>query len=169
MSGWRLKSRAFRSTVCSGTDQIRYQSSASLAFVSGIHKWPCGSPHKEPETRRCFHFMTSSWSIWKGNIIKSDSFGTLISVIQLFQNFAHSIQNDWLTCKGVTEQPNCCVCVWGDLRMDILNCPGNVYLWSFRYITASWTCQYSVTIIKIKIATLIIYVRSWSSHHSWEI
>ena len=26
-------------TVCSGTDQRKHQSSASLAFVSGIHRW----------------------------------------------------------------------------------------------------------------------------------
>ena len=27
------------STVCSGADQRKYQSSASLAFVGGIHRW----------------------------------------------------------------------------------------------------------------------------------
>ena len=33
------------SIVCSGTDQ-REQSSASLAFVGGIHRWQMDSPHK---------------------------------------------------------------------------------------------------------------------------
>ena len=32
------------STICSGTDQRKYQSSASLAFVRGIHRWPVNSP-----------------------------------------------------------------------------------------------------------------------------
>ena len=33
-------------TVCSGADQRKYQSSESLAFVRGIHRWPMNSPHK---------------------------------------------------------------------------------------------------------------------------
>ena len=34
------------STICSGTDQRKYQSSASLAFVRGIHWWLVTFPHK---------------------------------------------------------------------------------------------------------------------------
>ena len=33
-------------TVCSGADQRKLQSSASLTFVRGIHQWPVDSPHK---------------------------------------------------------------------------------------------------------------------------
>ena len=33
-------------TVCSGEDHRKHQSSASLAFVMGIHRWPVNSPHK---------------------------------------------------------------------------------------------------------------------------
>ena len=33
------------STVYSGADQRKHQSSASLAFVRGIHRWPVNSPH----------------------------------------------------------------------------------------------------------------------------
>ena len=39
-------------TVCSGADQ----SSASLAFVRGIHRWPVNSPYKGPVTRKMFTF-----------------------------------------------------------------------------------------------------------------
>ena len=39
------------STLCSGADQRRYQSSASLAFVGGIHRWPLNSSHTGPVTR----------------------------------------------------------------------------------------------------------------------
>ena len=49
------------STVYSGADQRKHQSSASLAFVRGIHRWPVNSPHKGPVTRKCFHLMASSW------------------------------------------------------------------------------------------------------------
>ena len=42
------------STLCSGADQRKHQSSASLAFVRGIHRWPVDSPHKGPVTRKMF-------------------------------------------------------------------------------------------------------------------
>ena len=44
------------STIHSGADQRSLQSSASLAFVRGIHLWPVNSPHKEPVTRKMFSF-----------------------------------------------------------------------------------------------------------------
>ena len=50
----------FYSTVCSGADQRKHQSSASLAFVMGIHQWPVNSPHKGPIKGKCVHLMTSS-------------------------------------------------------------------------------------------------------------
>ena len=48
------------STVYSGADQRKHQSTASLVFVWGIHRWPVNSPQKWPVTRKCFHLMTSS-------------------------------------------------------------------------------------------------------------
>ena len=44
------------STVYSGADQSKHQSSASLAFVWGIHRGPVDSPHKWPVTRKKFPF-----------------------------------------------------------------------------------------------------------------
>ena len=34
----------------------KHRSSASLAFVRGIHRWPVNSPHKGPVTRKMFPF-----------------------------------------------------------------------------------------------------------------
>ena len=42
--------------VCSGADQRKHQSSASLAFVRGIHRWPVNSPHKGPVMQKMFPF-----------------------------------------------------------------------------------------------------------------
>ena len=42
------------SSVYSGAE--KNQSSASLAFVRGIHRWPVNSPHKGPVTRQMFPF-----------------------------------------------------------------------------------------------------------------
>ena len=50
------------STVYSGADQRKHQSSASLAFVRGIHRWPVNSPQKGPVARKYFQLMTSSCS-----------------------------------------------------------------------------------------------------------
>ena len=44
------------STVFSGADQRKHQSSASLAFVRGIHRWSVNSPHKWPVTLKMFPF-----------------------------------------------------------------------------------------------------------------
>ena len=56
------------STVYSGADQRKHQSSASLAFVRGIHRWPVNSPHKWPVTRKIIPFDDA--------IMKANYFGT---------------------------------------------------------------------------------------------
>ena len=43
-------------TICSGEDQRKHQSSASLAFVREIHRWPVNSPHKEPVAEKMLPF-----------------------------------------------------------------------------------------------------------------
>ena len=52
------------STVYSGADQGKHESSASLAFVRGIHRGPVNSPHKWPVTRKM--------SIWWRHHVKLD-------------------------------------------------------------------------------------------------
>ena len=42
--------------ICSGAYQRKYQGSASLAFLRGIHRWPMDSPHKRPVTREMCPF-----------------------------------------------------------------------------------------------------------------
>ena len=44
------------STVYLDADQRKHQSSASLAFVRGIHRGPVNSPHKWTVTRKMFPF-----------------------------------------------------------------------------------------------------------------
>ena len=51
----------------SGADQRKLQSSTSLAFVRGIHRWPVNSPRKGPVTRKIFPFddVIMAWNgIW---------------------------------------------------------------------------------------------------------
>ena len=44
------------SSVYSGADQRKHQSSASRAFVRGNHRWLVNSPRKGPVTRKMFPF-----------------------------------------------------------------------------------------------------------------
>ena len=49
------------SIVYSGVDQRKHQSSASLAFVRGIHRDRWIPRTKGQKRGKCFHLMTSSW------------------------------------------------------------------------------------------------------------
>ena len=40
--------------ICAG--ERKHESSAPLAFVRGIHRWPVNSPHKGPVTQKMFTF-----------------------------------------------------------------------------------------------------------------
>ena len=54
---WRFKSPASRlitQLFIQRGHQRKHQSSASLAFARGIHRWPVDSPHKVPVTRKMF-------------------------------------------------------------------------------------------------------------------
>ena len=58
-------------TVYSGADQRKHQSSASLAFVRGIHRWRWIPRTKGQLRGKCFHLVTSSWPCRK--MPKADS------------------------------------------------------------------------------------------------
>ena len=58
------------SIIYSCADQRKHQTSASLAFVRGIHRWPVNFPHKGPVTRKMFPFddvimFVDSCSWWR--------------------------------------------------------------------------------------------------------
>ena len=52
----QISSLAIVYSTVSDADQRKHQSSASLAFVRGIHRGPVNSPHKWPVTRKMFPF-----------------------------------------------------------------------------------------------------------------
>ena len=57
-------------TVNTSTDQRKHQSSASLAFVRGIHRGPVNFPHKGPVTRKMFPF--DDVIMHKGPVIRKE-------------------------------------------------------------------------------------------------
>ena len=72
-------------TVYSDADQRKHQSSASLAFVWGIHRGPVNSPHKWPVTRKMSPFddviMSSGkwWPFYLGlNMLRAVKKGDIV-------------------------------------------------------------------------------------------
>ena len=94
------------STVYSGADQIKHQSSASRAFVRGIHRWPVNSPHKGPVTRKMFPFddiiMSHPLDHWTLNRIHSS--------LTMSSRFCAMFYSPWWTifsCNGSLLFFNC--------------------------------------------------------------
>ena len=67
------------STVYSGVDQRKHQSSASLAFVRGIHRGPVNSPHNGPVTRKMFPFDDVIMNLLSFNHSSARSMSILIT------------------------------------------------------------------------------------------
>ena len=93
------------STVYSDTDQRKHQSSASLAFVRGIHRGPVNSPHKCPVTRKCFHLMTSSWRYLAMHELDHNILIQIVFCVTDFWKFRKKITWHMTFIPGVTIKP----------------------------------------------------------------
>ena len=73
------------STAYSGAYQRKHQSSASLAFVRGIHRSPVNSLHKGPVTRKMFPFddVIMPWPILRISVISFSCAGSRCSKLRL--------------------------------------------------------------------------------------
>ena len=58
-------------TLYSDADQRKHQSSAWIAFVRVIHRWPVNSPHKYPVTRKMFPFEDVIMDFQNSGVIDS--------------------------------------------------------------------------------------------------
>ena len=89
------------STIHWGAYQRKYQSSASLASVRGIHRWPVNSPHKWPVTRKMFPFDDVIMDVipkWQWRPVKSQlSFG--LSWYKLTNNTSSNMLVGIIFCK----------------------------------------------------------------------
>ena len=124
------------STVYSGADEIKLQSSASLAFVRGIHRGPVNSPHKGPVTRKIFPFddvIMRPWHcgildviLYLGNCVEE----TWMSIWVLY----HTTVSKWCACSKFFSG--------GHLRlntlMNIMTTIPNIFTWKI-------CCQSEVT------------------------
>ena len=114
------------STVYLVTHQRKHQSSASLAFVRGIHRRPVNSPHKWPVTRKMFPFddvimyAPINWVI----IVSSNGLLptrciaiTLVDADTLSYGLSGTyFSKTWLKClNNLSKQ-----CIWGLFRRNII-------------------------------------------------
>ena len=79
------------STVYSDADQRKHQSSASLAFVWGIHRdrW---IPRTKGQLRgKCFHLMTSPWGKWppQHKTTRHETWGYFLRCTVLYCTWRH--------------------------------------------------------------------------------
>ena len=88
--------------VYSRADQRKHESSASLAFVRGILRWPENSPHKWPATRKRFPFDDVIMS--KANLRDLIAATGLVMLLKLDSNhwffILYHIEIRWMTSKN---------------------------------------------------------------------
>ena len=97
------------SIVCSGADQRKHQSSASLAFVRGIQRWPVNSPHKGPVTRKMFSFydvvmQTSSCKLATKKTPKSVHFCAFFGIHALITPPPPLLNNGYSVCQCMSTR-----------------------------------------------------------------
>ena len=123
------------STVYSGTDQRKHQSSASLAYVRRIHRWPVNSPHKWPVTRKMFPF--DDVIMWRKIRARCNVIYLCITTYwEPLWNFAHStaVILSW----SVQNIRRICWLKWMLWTNESLS-----YAWiSFRRVSDEWLYHY---------------------------
>ena len=82
------------SAVYSGANQRKHQSSASLAFVRGIHR--VNSPHKGPVTRSMFPF---------DDVIMNRPFGDVAGTGRFYPNRRHDVEKLFAILALCEENP----------------------------------------------------------------
>ena len=86
------------STFCSGADQRKHTSSASLAIVRVIHRLPVNSLHKGPVTRKIFPFDDVIMEDRDPTVIQSQHLMAACynsnAVVNLQENSSPSIRKD---------------------------------------------------------------------------
>ena len=95
--------------VYASADQRKHQSSASLAFVRGIHRWPVTFPHKRPVTRKKFPFhdvimRRNPESMAETSFSSAQNHNASWPLIHMICWF---ITNDHFTCDSFAFSPVC--------------------------------------------------------------
>ena len=169
------------STAYSGADQRQHQSSASLAFVSGIYRWPVNSPHKGPPvTRKIFiiwwrHLANSaivkniaskimlsinSWVPGRSGCEFNCAISNFVSLIGIYWYFSDNTLR-WMSRDLIVACQHLCR-YWVDTaRQKAITCPnGPISKSPYGFIRPQWVNS-AHTINKG------VYQSRLSSHHIW--
>ena len=125
--------------VCSVADRRKHQSSMSLAFVRGIHRWQVNSPHKGPVTRKMFPFDDVIME-WK-------SFGEM-GPRTLRQPNLRKVRRPTVPWKGRNESPLI------DIHSSIKAINQLLILWISIILTWMSITQSCISIIQLRISRL---------------
>ena len=106
------------STVYSDADQRKHRSSASLAFVRGIHRWSVNSPHKRPVTRKMFLF---------DDVIMNRVDNVSHKKLRFRCVFSYLLTIDWTKCASTVG----------------VNSTPTPHVWSVRLLTLQAVAGYS--------------------------
>ena len=175
------------STIYSGTDQRKHQSSTSLAFVRGIHWWPVYFPHRGPVMRKLFPFddvnrVTSTrdkspclqfrhkWHVWS----TKESWYTILfcnkpisSLYFIWLRFivnvsGREIWSIWLIMSLVSI-PEICIGFTEILPQITIHCSSRIYWLWFYQTKKGWLSSYrwgcKITIM-IYVSTSHLYVNN---------
>ena len=99
------------SSVYSGSDQRKHQSSASLAFVRGIHRSPENYPRKWPVTRQMFPF-DDIITIYSTLYIKINYAKTHLGLVTMTSILQTRFLNEFLVIEYL-HPFNCLFCFCG--------------------------------------------------------
>ena len=106
-------------TVYLGADQRKYQSSASLAFVRGIHQWLVNSPHKWPVTQIMFPFDDIIMNVLNQPV--QAQWCTYVSITPAFIGLDKGLLTVWLWAI-----------IWSNTGIAVTWAIGNIFHTKFR-------------------------------------
>ena len=108
------------STVYLCADQRKYQSSASLTLVRGIHRWAGNSPHKGPVKRKMFpfdgvimHYDHPNAREVRLNIRRNITYGWTVNSSPPGHNGRHFADD---VLKRIFFNENCCILIQISLK-----------------------------------------------------
>ena len=152
------------STVYSDTDQRKYQSSASLVFVRGIHRGPVNSPHKWPVTRKIFPFDDVIMIFFKVNSLTLEqSYHCPKSSEAILKNIGKDTPR--ILRVTLTKQ-NKTMCIYYGMYGSTINCIG---IRKCTYQTGITPCSdvllYMDIVVVLLQALVLESVWNWNCNH----
>ena len=133
------------STVCSGANNRKHQSSALLALVRGIYRWPVNYPHKGPVTRKMFDDVIMS-------LFKFDEDGIHLQIIyNIFKCISKIPFPTKFARKNKFIISQCCFKYW----FGIEYVPIPSFMTSSQQLT-QWCTVYSVSAVYAMACCLLV-------------